>query len=67
MAVPKKRRSKAKKRMRKANWKISPITLVACKNCGAMIRPHFICSECGVYNGKQVIEVPQEETPVKES
>ena len=55
------------KRMHKANWKIAPITLVACKNCGAMIKPHFICSECGVYNGKQVIELPQEEPSTKEA
>ena len=58
MAVPKKRKSKAKKRTRRAaNKNLSAPTLHRCQNCFAVKRPHRACSECGVYRGEQVIEV----------
>ena len=28
---------------------------VKCPKCGASIRPHRVCSECGTYKGKEVI------------
>jgi large subunit ribosomal protein L32 len=59
MAVPKRRRSKARKRSHKANWKAEAPTLVACKNCGSKILPHFACPDCGFYKGRQVITIKQ--------
>jgi large subunit ribosomal protein L32 len=57
MAVPKRRRSKSKKRMRAANWKAYVPTLTTCNNCATLIKPHRVCSECGFYKGKQIIQV----------
>ena len=48
---PKRRHSKARKRTRRASIKIA-VNLVACKNCGALIRSHMVCVNCGFYAGK---------------
>lgn len=55
MPVPKKRRSKSKKRMKSAQWKISPIGLRPCPSCGALGRSHFVCASCGTYRGRQIL------------
>ena len=33
-----------------------------CSNCGAEIRAHRACPECGFYKGKNVIDKKEEET-----
>ncbi len=35
---------------------ISP-TLVTCSHCSAWKLPHRVCMECGMYRGKQVIDI----------
>ncbi|MFY9197858.1 MAG: 50S ribosomal protein L32 [Acutalibacteraceae bacterium] len=56
MAVPKRRVSKARRDKRRSSvWKISAPTLVKCSQCGEYRRAHRVCSACGFYNGKQVI------------
>jgi large subunit ribosomal protein L32 len=57
MAVPKKRRSKSKKRIKKACWKIQEPNLSPCGNCKALIMSHIVCPECGMYNGRQVVKL----------
>lgn len=61
MAVPFRRTSKTKKRMRRTHLKKTVNAMVACPKCGAMIRPHRACTECGYYNGKEVIKIEKEE------
>jgi len=63
MAVPKRKKSKSKTRMRKSiNTRMKAGTLVMCanKDCGEMIMPHHVCPHCGHYKGRQVIEVGKE-------
>ena len=62
MAVPKRRRSKARKRTHKSLWKISIPTTTKCSNCGALRLTHNACTECGFYKGKQVIQVKVKKT-----
>ena len=58
MAVPKHRKSKAKKRsQRRANMKLTLPTLSKCSNCGALTPPHRVCIYCGNYKDKLVVEV----------
>jgi large subunit ribosomal protein L32 len=57
MAVPFRRTSKTKKRMRRTHFKLEVSGLVLCPNCGAMIKSHHVCPKCGYYNGKKVIKV----------
>jgi large subunit ribosomal protein L32 len=54
MAEPKKKLSKTRTHSRRANYSINATSIVECKNCGKPMRPHFVCSHCGYYNGKSV-------------
>lgn len=60
MAVPFRKVSKTSKRMRRTHYKIEANGLVKCPNCGAMIRTHRACSECGFYKGKDTKKVTEE-------
>ncbi|HEY7047170.1 MAG TPA: 50S ribosomal protein L32 [Jatrophihabitantaceae bacterium] len=59
MAVPKRKMSRSNTRSRRAQWKTSAPTLVACSNraCGQPKLPHTACPTCGQYDGKQVLAV----------
>ncbi len=62
MAVPKRRTSRTKRDMRRANHdKINAPTLTRCTNCGEVTRPHRVCGACGHYGGEAVIEKPASE------
>lgn len=61
MAVPFRKISKTRGRMRRTHYKIEAANTVVCKNCGASIKPHRVCPECGFYKGKNVIEKNMEE------
>jgi large subunit ribosomal protein L32 len=54
-------RSKTRSR-RAANWKLAPVTTVECPQCHEPKRPHFACANCGMYDGRQVIEPKDEHT-----
>ena len=56
MAVPFRKISKTRGRMRRTHYKLEAANTVICKNCGASIKPHRVCPECGFYKGKNVIE-----------
>lgn len=67
MAVPKKRRSKSKKRIKRAHWKATAPTLTTCSNCQAVINTHQACHVCGHYKGRQVIAIKVKETQEKDA
>jgi large subunit ribosomal protein L32 len=56
MAVPKKKMSRSRTRQRKAAWKVSRPTAVACEQCGKPKLPHRACRECGFYKGREVVK-----------
>ncbi|MFV0274995.1 MAG: 50S ribosomal protein L32 [Bacilli bacterium] len=55
MAVPARRVSKTRKRMRRSHMALTENQTTTCTNCGATIRPHRVCRECGFYKGSKVI------------
>jgi large subunit ribosomal protein L32 len=57
MAVPKKKMSRSRTRRRKAGWKVQAPATVTCQRCGSQHLPHRVCSECGTYDGREVLEV----------
>ena len=66
MAVPQRRISKTRKRMRRTHFKLEVEGLVTCPNCGEMIKSHHVCPKCGYYAGKAVIldgKLVKEEKP----
>ncbi len=58
MAVQQNKKSKSKSRSRRAmNNKLSVPGLSKCPNCGSQKLPHRVCSNCGFYKDKIVIDV----------
>ena len=55
MAVPQRRISKTRKRMRRTHFKLNAVGLVTCPKCGAMIKSHHVCPNCGYYDGKVAV------------
>ncbi len=62
MAVPFRRTSKTKKRMRRTHLKKDVGALTVCPQCGETIRPHRVCTKCGYYKGKEVIKAEEKTT-----
>ena len=54
MAVPKKKVSPSRKKMRRHFYALKSESYATCPNCLELKRPHRICS-CGHYDGKQVL------------
>jgi large subunit ribosomal protein L32 len=57
MAVPFHRTSKTRKNKRRTHFKLKVTGLIACSNCGKLIRSHTVCPSCGFYAKKPVIQV----------
>jgi len=56
MAVPFRKVSKTRKRMRRSHNALTAVGTTTCKECGAAIRPHRVCDACGSYKGKKVVK-----------
>ncbi|WP_078381002.1 50S ribosomal protein L32 [Sutcliffiella halmapala] len=55
MAVPFRRTSKTVKRKRRTHFKLQVPGMVECPSCGEMKLSHRVCSSCGTYKGKEVV------------
>ena len=56
MAVPKKRTSKSRKRMRRSHDGLKATAAVMdCPVCGELKLMHRVCPACGTYRGSQVL------------
>ncbi len=60
-AVPFRRTSKTKKRMRRTHLKKEVGAICSCPKCGASLRPHRACSKCGYYKNEDVLKIQTEE------
>ena len=56
MAVPFRKVSKTRKRMRRAHNALEEVQTTKCPECGAVIKPHRVCKKCGSYKGTKVVE-----------
>lgn len=62
MAVPKRRKSKSRRDMRRSQHdKITAPNLTPCPSCGEPKLPHRVCTYCGQYRGREIIEVEEKE------
>jgi large subunit ribosomal protein L32 len=59
MAVPKKKKSKSKRNMRRSHDSINMPSVTACPHCHEPVLPHHICPECGTYKGKTIVETEE--------
>ena len=53
--LPKKKHSRSRKGGRGAHFGIKPPSLSRCPQCQRARLPHRVCSDCGFYNGREVI------------
>ena len=56
MAVPKKKTSKSRRNMRRSHHALAVARSVECPNCGETKLPHHLCSSCGQYNDREIVE-----------
>ena len=57
MAVPKRKKSKSRRDMRRAQTKATAVDATSCPQCGEVKLHHRACPSCGVYKDRTVIEV----------
>ena len=61
-AVPFRKTSKTRKRMRRTHYKISANEMTTCPKCGATIKPHRVCKNCGTYKVKKLLNRMKKKT-----
>lgn len=59
MPVPKRKRSKMKKRQHKGANRYRGVEANFCVECKAPVLPHRVCQACGKYHGKQVLTIKE--------
>lgn len=55
MSVPKKKISKRRTRARRSHHGVTKPAVTTCQKCGQNVRPHYACSACGNYRGRNVL------------
>ncbi|MEW6742442.1 MAG: 50S ribosomal protein L32 [Planctomycetota bacterium] len=55
MAVPKKKTSKQRKRLRRSHHHLPTPPQGLCPRCGQPGPPHAVCESCGFYKGIEVL------------
>ncbi len=56
MAVPKKRKSHSRTRTQRSHDALVPKRWIECAQCRSPMRRHCICTDCGFYRSRAVIE-----------
>jgi large subunit ribosomal protein L32 len=56
MAVPKRKTSPSKRNMRRSHHALEAKNFQECSNCGELKLPHVLCSACGHYNGREIVQ-----------
>lgn len=57
MAVPKKKVSSARRDKRRSqNSKLTAPTMTKCPKCGEYNLNHRVCSNCGTYDGEEIVK-----------
>ena len=57
MAVPKRKTSKSRKRLRRGHHRAAVLPHQDCPRCGSPKVPHRVCPTCGYYRGKKMVEI----------
>ncbi len=57
MALPTQKRTKSSKKKRGLHLKLEKINYILCPKCGHPVLPHHVCSFCGTYAGKEILEI----------
>jgi large subunit ribosomal protein L32 len=60
MAVPKRRTSRCRQGRRRSHHHLKPIQVQYCPQCNEPVLPHRVCTNCGHYQGREVVAVEEE-------
>lgn len=61
MAVPKRKVSQSRGKMRRAHQALKAKQLGTCQRCNQRILPHTVCIYCGFYNKGVVLKIGENE------
>lgn len=61
VAVPKNKKSKSKRDMRRTHDKLKVASIVECPRCHSKKIAHRVCENCGYYNNKEIIKIESKE------
>ena len=56
-AVPKNKKSKSKRDMRRNNFRLKALNIIECPRCHAKKIAHRVCQSCGYYNNTEIIQI----------
>jgi len=56
MPHPKRKISRQRRDKRRTHDKVAIPVVGTCSNCGAYVKYHHVCPQCGFYRGKPAIE-----------
>lgn len=57
MAVPKQRHTKSRRNKRRSHHALKKQNFSFCPKCGEAVLSHNLCPNCGIYAGKEIIDV----------
>lgn len=57
MPLPKQKHTKSRRNRRRSHLALKAQVFGICQKCGQSVLPHRVCPNCGVYQGKEVIDV----------
>lgn len=60
MAVPKRRKSRARRDQRRSHDALRTPARSTCPQCGEPKLPHRACANCGTYRGREVVQTDEE-------
>jgi len=58
-AVPKNKRSKSKRDMKRNSFKLKVLSIVECPRCHSKKIAHRICTSCGYYDNVEIIKMKE--------
>ena len=64
MGLPGHRRTSSDKRRRAAHFALDVKSAQLCPKCKKAITPHRACANCGIYKGRQVIDLKKKTTRI---
>jgi len=58
MPVPKKKTSTSRRDKRRSHHALRSHGEQKCSQCNELKKPHHVCTSCGYYKDKEIIEIP---------
>ncbi|MFZ7112569.1 MAG: 50S ribosomal protein L32 [Desulfatiglandales bacterium] len=59
MAVPKKKKSKSRRDMRRSHDHAKMAHVTLCPQCHEPVLPHHLCPQCGSYRGRTILKTEE--------